>query len=65
MAATRFIRINDHLHYIVVNDRYTHLFEGMWPLPDGISYNSYLLDGGSKPCLLDCVRIDSVSEFFE
>lgn len=64
MAATRFVKINEHVHYIGVNDRYTHLFEGMWPLPDGISYNSYLFDGGSKTCLLDCVRIDSVSEFF-
>ena len=37
----------------------------MWPLPDGISYNSYLFDGGSKTCLLDCVRIDSVREFMD
>lgn len=63
MANTRSVKINDHLHYIGVNDRYTHLFEAMWPLPDGISYNSYLLDGESKTCLIDCVRIDSVNDF--
>ena len=27
-----------------VNDRNKHLFEGMWPLPYGVSYNSYLID---------------------
>ena len=59
------IKIHDHLHYIGVNDRYTHLFESMWPLPDGVSYNSYLLDGGTKTCLLDCVKIPSVTGFLE
>lgn len=63
MPNTRSVKINDNLHYIGVNDRYTHLFESMWPLPDGISYNSYLLDGGSQTCLIDCVRVDSVNEF--
>lgn len=63
MANTRSVKINDHLYYIGVNDRYTHLFESMWPLPDGISYNSYLLDGGTKTCLIDCVRVDSVNQF--
>ena len=65
MGNLRIVKMNDHLHYIGVNDRYTHLFEAMWPLPDGISYNSYLFDDGSKTCLLDCVRIDSVREFMD
>ena len=26
-----------------VNDRNKHLFEGLWPLPLGVSYNSYLI----------------------
>lgn len=63
MPNTRSVQINDHLHYIGVNDRYTHLFESMWPLPDGISYNSYLLDGGTKTCLIDCVKVHSVNQF--
>lgn len=59
------VKIADHLHYIGVNDRYTHLFESMWPLPDGVAYNSYLLDGGTETCLLDCVKIPSVEVFLE
>ena len=36
--------IKENIHYVGVNDRNKHLFEGMWPLPYGVSYNSYLID---------------------
>ena len=36
--------IKGKVHYVGVNDRNKHLFEGMWPLPYGVSYNSYLID---------------------
>ncbi len=36
--------IKGNVHYVGVNDRNKHLFEGMWPLPNGVSYNSYLID---------------------
>ncbi len=35
--------IRPGLHYVGVNDRTKTLFEGLWPLPSGVSYNSYLL----------------------
>lgn len=35
--------LNEDLYYVGVNDRTKDLFEGLWPLPNGISYNSYLL----------------------
>ncbi|MHA1450007.1 MAG: FprA family A-type flavoprotein, partial [Candidatus Hodarchaeales archaeon] len=38
-------KIADKIFWIGVNDRNTDLFEGMWPIPDGVSYNSYLLTG--------------------
>ena len=38
--------ISEKVHYIGVNDRVTHKFEGMWPLPAGVSYNSYLVEIG-------------------
>ena len=37
-----------------VNDRNKHLFEGMWPLPYGVSYNSYLIDD-EQVALVDTV----------
>lgn len=39
------IEIQKNLFYVGVNDRHTGLFENMWPLENGISYNSYLLKG--------------------
>lgn len=53
------VKITDNLHYIGVNDRETHLFENMWPLDNGISYNSYLI-AGEKTALLDTVKITKV-----
>lgn len=58
------VPINDHLYYIGVNDRDTELFEAMWPLPDGVAYNSYLMTG-EKNILLDLVKINTVSVFVE
>lgn len=42
------------IHYIGVNDRLKHRFEGLWPLPFGVSYNSYLIDD-EKVALVDTV----------
>ena len=38
------IEIANKLYYVGVNDRNKQLFEGLWPLPHGVSYNSYLID---------------------
>ena len=40
-----FQKISEDVFYVGVNDRTTHLFEGMWPLPYGVSYNSYIVKG--------------------
>ena len=37
--------LTDGLYYVGVNDRTKHRFEGLWSLPQGVSYNSYLLVG--------------------
>lgn len=49
-------RIKGNVHYVGVNDRNKHLFEGMWPLPYGVSYNSYLIDD-EMVALIDTVDI--------
>lgn len=53
--------ITDKLHYIGVNDRITEKFENMWPLPDGVAYNSYIMKG-EKNILLDSVKSTTVEE---
>ncbi|MCL2738260.1 MAG: FprA family A-type flavoprotein [Bacteroidales bacterium] len=37
------MNITNHLYYLGINDRKKHLFENNWPLPFGVSYNSYLI----------------------
>lgn len=52
----RAVKISDKIHYIGVNDRITHKFEGMWPLPYGVSYNSYIVKGEEKTAIIDGVE---------
>ena len=47
-----------------VNDRKKEKFEGLWPLPNGVSYNSYLIVD-DKICLIDTVEVDFFSQFIE
>lgn len=57
--------ITDGVYYAGVNDRVTALFEGLWPIPEGVSYNSYIVKGEKGTALIDTVRIDEVREFLD
>ena len=50
------------IYYVGVNDRTTHRFEGMWPLPFGVSYNSYLVVD-EKVALIDTVEAGFEKEY--
>ena len=56
--------ITDNIFYVGVNDRNKNLFEGLWPLPNGVSYNSYLIVD-EKVCLIDTVEVDFFTQFIE
>ncbi|MBP1540781.1 MAG: FprA family A-type flavoprotein [Prevotella sp.] len=56
--------ITDNIYYVGVNDRNKSLFEGLWPLPNGVSYNAYLIDD-EKTCLIDTVEVDFFTQFIE
>lgn len=58
------MKITNNIHYVGVNDRNKALFEGLWPLPNGVSYNSYLIDD-EKVCLVDTVEVDFFTQFIE
>jgi flavorubredoxin len=47
-------QITDNIYYVGVNDRQKQLFENLWPLPCGVSYNAYLITG-AKNILIDTV----------
>lgn len=48
-------QIVDSVYYVGVNDRTTSKFENLWPLPFGVTYNSYIVKGSEKTALIDAV----------
>lgn len=56
--------ISKNIFYVGVNDRIKHKFEALWPLPFGVSYNSYIVAGSEKTALIDTVCIEEVREYF-
>ena len=47
-----------------VNDRHKALFEGLWPLPNGVSYNAYIIND-EKVALVDTVEVDFFTQFLD
>lgn len=56
------IEIKSNIYWVGVNDRTTELFEAVWPIPEGISYNSYLIND-DKVALIDTVKSDYQDNF--
>lgn len=55
-------RLTKRIYSVGVNDTDKVLFEGLWPLPYGVSYNSYLVVG-QKVALIDTVEAGFEDEF--
>lgn len=58
------IEIRPGIFWVGVNDRTTDLFEGLWPLPSGVSYNAYLVVG-KRIALIDSVKNHYAEEFLQ
>ena len=58
------MQIQKDLYYIGVSDRRLSLFENIYPIPRGVSYNSYLLMD-EKTVLLDTVEKTHSHQFLE
>jgi flavorubredoxin len=48
--------VTKNIYYVGVNDRTKYLFEGLWALPYGVSYNSYLVVD-ERIALIDTVDV--------
>lgn len=57
-------KIKDDLFWVGANDRRLSLFEGVYPVPIGVSYNSYLLMD-EKTVLLDTADKTVIHQFME
>ena len=55
-------KLTDRVFYVGVNDCDKVLFEGLWPLPTGVSYNSYIV-ADEKVALIDTVENGFEEEF--
>jgi flavorubredoxin len=50
-----YIKIKENVYYVGANDWDRRLFDELIPLPEGTSYNSYLIKGTEKTALIDTV----------
>lgn len=53
------LKICEDTFWVGVNDKRDILFEGLWPITNGVSYNAYIIKGSEKIAL-----IDSVDKFY-
>jgi flavorubredoxin len=58
----RNIKLSDRVYYLGVNDRRTSRFENLWPLPQGVAYNAYLIND-KNTVLIDTVELTSTDAF--
>jgi flavorubredoxin len=58
------IKVSDKIYYVGVNDRRKNLFENNWPLPNGVSYNSYIIADKST-VLIDTLEFGSKDDYLD
>jgi flavorubredoxin len=57
-------KLSNRIYSVGVNDDDKDLFEGLWPLPYGVSYNSYIV-ADEKIALIDTVEAGFEDEFLD
>lgn len=58
------VHVTKDLIWIGGDDRTATIFEGAFPIPEGVSYNSYLIRSKGKNCLLDTVDSSIAGKFW-
>lgn len=58
------IKVTEGIYWVGVNDHQTDLFESLWPLPKGVTYNSYLIDD-EKTVLIDTVKAPFLTDLLD
>jgi flavorubredoxin len=56
------VNVTEKIFWLGVNDRKARLFENLWPLEKGMSYNSYLIVD-NKTAIIDTVESGYIDEF--
>ena len=58
------IQVNKDTFWTGVNDYDTDMFESLWPLPQGVAYNSYVIIGSTATAAIDTVKAPYGDEYF-
>lgn len=56
------VKLSESIYFLGFNDRRTHLFENIWPVPHGVSYNSYLIVD-EKIAVIDTVERQFIDDY--
>ena len=56
--------LTDNIYFLGFNDRRTALFENIWPIPHGVSYNAYLIVD-EKIALIDTVERQFIDDYLD
>ncbi len=59
------VRISRDLYMIRANDLRTAFFEGLWEIPEGITYNSYVLTTDEGSVVFDTVKNTMIDAYVE
>ena len=57
-------KVTDSIYYVGVNDHQVYLFEGQYVVPNGMSYNSYVI-ADEKTAVMDTVDIHFTEEWLK
>ena len=57
--------LSSNIFWVGANDSQIKLFEGLWDIPEGVSFNSYLIKGSKKTALIDSVSENKAQEHFD
>lgn len=58
------LKVSGKIYWLGANDRKKHLFENIWPLPNGVAYNCYLIND-EKTALVDTIESGVAGDFVE
>ena len=58
-------QVSRHVYWVGVNDCIKDLFESLWPIPGGVSYNAYVVVGRDGVAVIDGVDEHLAYEYIE
>lgn len=57
--------VTDNLYLLRIDDRKTRFFEGLWEIPEGITYNAYVLVTSEGAVIFDTWKAGFAEDFIE